>query len=149
MKKTKVEDENVAKAKEFKKALDYIVKEKGIDEDVVIEAMQTALSTAFKKNEKADYTSRVLIDRNTGEIKVFKVTTIVDDYKDDDDDIEINTDLPPQKPTPPPTTNTSSNPFTHYNSFPSPPPNFNMNNQMMENYLNSMVRNIINIYNVV
>ena len=54
MKKTKVEDENVAKAKEFKKALDYIVKEKGIDEDVVIEAMQTALSTAFKKNEKAD-----------------------------------------------------------------------------------------------
>mgnify|MGYP003291385600 CR=1 FL=1 len=32
-----------------------------------------ALSTAFKKNEKADYASRVLIDRNTGEIKVFKV----------------------------------------------------------------------------
>lgn len=91
MKKTKVEDENVAKAKEFKKALDYIVKEKGIDEDVVIEAMQTALSTAFKKNEKADYTSRVLIDRNTGEIKVFKVTTIVDDYKDDDDDIDPET----------------------------------------------------------
>ena len=72
-----------------------------------------------------------------------------DKIEDDDDDIEINTDLPPQKPTPPPTTNTSSNPFTHYNSFPSPPPNFNMNNQMMENYLNSMVRNIINIYNVV
>lgn len=91
MKKTKVEDENVAKAKEFKKALDYIVKEKGIDEDVVIEAMQTALSTAFKKNEKADYTSRVLIDRNTGEIKVFKVTTIVEDYKDDDDDIDPET----------------------------------------------------------
>ena len=54
------------------------------DEDVVIEAMQTALSTAFRKNERADYASRVLIDRNTGEIKVFKVTTIVDDYNDDD-----------------------------------------------------------------
>ena len=60
-------------AKEFKKALEYVVKEKGIDEDVVIEAMQTALSTAFRKNEKADYTSRVLIDRNTGEQLVSKV----------------------------------------------------------------------------
>ena len=76
---------------EFKKALDYIVKEKGIDEDTVIEAMQTALSTAFRKNEKADYTSRVLIDRNTGDIKVFKVTTIVEDYNEDDDEIDEET----------------------------------------------------------
>ena len=90
-KKIKEEDAALASAKEFKKALEFIVKEKGIDEDVVIEAMQTALSTAYKKNEKADYNSRVLIDRNTGEIKVFKVTTIVDDYKDDDDDIDPET----------------------------------------------------------
>ena len=90
-KKLKEEDAAVASAKEFKKALEFIVKEKGIDEDVVIEAMQTALSTAYKKNEKADYNSRVLIDRNTGEIKVFKVTTIVEDYKDDDDDIDPET----------------------------------------------------------
>ena len=89
-KKTK-EVTEAEKAKEFKAALDYIVKEKGIDEDTVIEAMQTALSTAFRKNEKADYTSRVLIDRNTGEIKVFKVTTIVEDYKDDDDEIDPET----------------------------------------------------------
>lgn len=90
-KKIKEEDAALASAKEFKKALEFIVKEKGIDEDVVIEAMQTALSTAYKKNEKADYNSRVLIDRNTGEIKVFKVTTIVDDYQDDDDDIDPET----------------------------------------------------------
>ena len=89
-KKTK-EVTEAEKAKEFKAALDYIVKEKGIDEDTVIEAMQTALSTAFRKNEKADYASRVLIDRNTGEIKVFKVTTIVEDYKDDDDEIDPET----------------------------------------------------------
>ena len=93
MAKAKKEKEvtEAEKAKEFKAALDYIVKEKGIDEDVVIEAMQTALSTAFRKNEKADYASRVLIDRNTGEIKVFKVTTIVDDYKDEDDEINPET----------------------------------------------------------
>lgn len=91
MKKSKVEETGKMDGKEFKKALDAIVKEKGIDENVIIEAMQTALSTAFKKNEKADYTSRVLIDRNTGEIKVFKVTTIVADYNDDDDDIDPET----------------------------------------------------------
>ena len=33
--------------KEFKKALDFICKEKGIDEDVVVEAMQAALATAW------------------------------------------------------------------------------------------------------
>lgn len=91
MKKNKTEVTEEMKAVEFKKALDYIVKEKGISEDVVIEAMQSALSTAFKKNEKADYASRVLIDRNTGEIKVFKVTTVVEDYNDDDDDIDPET----------------------------------------------------------
>lgn len=91
MRTKKKEDSEQAKSIEFKKALDFIVKEKGIEEDVVIEAMQTALSTAFKKNEKADYASRVLIDRNTGEIKVFKVTTIVEDYNEDDDDIDEET----------------------------------------------------------
>ena len=89
-KKAKVDSKEV-NGKEFKAALDYIVKEKGIEEDTVIEAMQTALSTAFRKNEKADYASRVLIDRETGDIKVFKVTTIVDDYNDDDDEIDPET----------------------------------------------------------
>ena len=89
-KKIKEESKEV-NGEEFKKALDFIVKEKGIDEDVVIEAMESALSAAFRKNEKADYTSRVLIDRNTGDIKVFKVTTIVEDYNDDDDDIDPET----------------------------------------------------------
>lgn len=89
-KKTK-EETNKVDGKEFLKALDFVVKEKGIDEDVIIEAMQTALSTAFRKNEKADYASRVLIDKNTGDIKVFKVTTIVADYNDDDDDIDPET----------------------------------------------------------
>ena len=89
-KKIKEESKEVNR-EEFKKALDFIVKEKGIDENVVIEAMESALSAAFRKNEKADYTSRVLIDRNTGEIKVFKVTTIVDDYNEDDDEIDPET----------------------------------------------------------
>ncbi len=86
-----VEESKGVNGKEFISALDYVSKEKGIDKSVIIEAMQTALSTAFRKNEKADYTSRVLIDENTGDIKVFKVTKIVDDYSDSDDDIDEET----------------------------------------------------------
>ena len=89
-KKIKEETKEV-NGEEFKKALDFIVSEKGIDENVVIEAMESALSAAFRKNEKADYNSRVLIDRNTGDIKVFKVTTIVEDYNEDDDEIDPET----------------------------------------------------------
>ena len=37
-------------AKEFLTAVDNIVKEKGIDKEIVFEAMETALTTAFKKN---------------------------------------------------------------------------------------------------
>ncbi len=89
-KKVKEESKEV-NGEEFKKALDFIVSEKGIDENVVLEAMESALSAAFRKNEKADYNSRVLIDRNTGDIKVFKVTTIVEDYNEDDDEIDPET----------------------------------------------------------
>ncbi len=68
----------VVNASEFKKALDYIVEEKGIETSVVVEAMQAALSTAYKKNfgEAADI--RVDVDIKTGNIKVYKVTTILD-----------------------------------------------------------------------
>ena len=51
-KKIKEEDAALASAKEFKKALEFIVKEKGIDEDVVIEAMQTALVLHIRKMKK-------------------------------------------------------------------------------------------------
>ena len=37
-------------SKEFKKALDNIVKEKGIDPEVVYSAMELALTSAYKKN---------------------------------------------------------------------------------------------------
>ena len=37
-------------SKEFIKAVDLIVKEKGIDRELVFEAMELALATAYKKN---------------------------------------------------------------------------------------------------
>ena len=74
----KIKEENVDKAKEFLSAVNNIVKEKGIDANIVFEAMETALTTAFKKNYGKN-NSKVLINRDTGEIKVYSFLTVVDD----------------------------------------------------------------------
>jgi len=68
-------------SKEFKKALDNIVKEKDIDPEVVYSAMELALTSAYKKNFNSKTNVKVLFDRNTGDIKVYSYLTVVDDNK--------------------------------------------------------------------
>lgn len=70
--------------KEFKKALDFICKEKGIEESVVVEAMQAALTTAYRKNfGKKEDNIRVDVDTETGNIRVFVLYNVVDNSKKD------------------------------------------------------------------
>lgn len=68
-------------SKEFKKALDNIVKEKDIDSEVVYSAMELALTSAYKKNFGSKTNVKVLFDRDTGEIKVYSFLTVVEDDK--------------------------------------------------------------------
>ena len=68
-------------SKEFKKALDNIVKEKNIDPEIVYEAMELALTAAYKKNFNSKTNVKVLFDRATGEIKVYSYLTVVPDDK--------------------------------------------------------------------
>ena len=65
--------------KEFLKALDNIVKEKNIDPDIVYDAMELALTSAYKKNFNSKTNVKVLFDRKTGEIKVYSYLTVVPD----------------------------------------------------------------------
>ena len=67
--------------KEFLKALDNIVKEKNIDPDIVYDAMELALTSAYKKNFNSKTNVKVLFDRVTGEIKVYSYLTVVPDDK--------------------------------------------------------------------
>lgn len=68
--------------KEFLKAVDNIVKEKNIDKSVVYEAMQQALTSAYKKNYNTKNSNvKVLINEKTGEIKVYSYLTVVEDEK--------------------------------------------------------------------
>lgn len=68
-------------SKEFLNAVDNIVKEKNIDPDVVYDAMELALTSAYKKNFKSKTNVKVSIDRETGEIRVYSYLTVVDDDK--------------------------------------------------------------------
>lgn len=94
----KVKEEVIDKANEFLKAVEGIVKEKNIDKEIVFEAMETALTTAFKKNYGKN-NSKVLINRETGDIKVFSYLTVVADSIEEVDEEgniikrEINPDL--------------------------------------------------------
>ena len=67
--------------KEFKKALDNIVKEKDIDPEIVYGAMELALTSAYKKNFNSKTNVKVLFDRDNGDIKVFSYLTVVPDDK--------------------------------------------------------------------
>jgi len=68
-------------SKEFLKALDNIVKEKNIDRDIVYDAMELALTSAYKKNFNSKSNVKVLFDRDTGDIKVYSYLTVVPDDK--------------------------------------------------------------------
>jgi N utilization substance protein A len=93
--------------KEFLTALNNIVKEKNIDPEVVYDAMELALTSAYKKNFNSKTNVKVLFDRNTGDIKVYSYLTVVPDdkmtkeeyedylfehYTDEDDEEEVEED---------------------------------------------------------
>ena len=75
--------------KEFLQALENITKEKGIDKSIVLEAMEAALNAAYKKNFNSLTNSRVTIDEQTGEIKVFSYKTVVEKIENEKTEIDL------------------------------------------------------------
>lgn len=70
--------------KEFKTAFDYLVKEKGISEDVIKEAMTNAFTAAYKKNTGEDADIRCEINTENGVIRVFRRMTVVEELENPD-----------------------------------------------------------------
>ncbi len=66
----------------FLKAIDDIVKEKNISKDIIIEAMEQAMLTAYKKNFDQYTNARVSIDEEAGEIRIFSQKEIVEEPED-------------------------------------------------------------------
>ena len=65
-------------SKIFLEALDELEKEKGISKESVLEAIELALLAAYKKNYGEDENVEVIVDRESGEIKVLASKTVVD-----------------------------------------------------------------------
>jgi len=77
----KKKEEVLDQGQEFLKAVNGITKEKGIDPEVVYSTMELALQSAYKKNFNTKSNVKVLINRDTGEIKVYSYLTVVPDDK--------------------------------------------------------------------
>ncbi len=67
---------------DFIEALSEIEREKGISKDVLIDAIEAALISSYKRNFNTAQNVRVDINRATGVIKVFARKTVVDEVLD-------------------------------------------------------------------
>lgn len=74
---------------EFLGALDQIASEKGIDKETLVDAIEAALQSAYKKNFGTSQNVKVNIDRVTGSVKVYAMKTIVEKALDYTQEIEL------------------------------------------------------------
>lgn len=71
-------------------ALDELEKEKEISKDIILEAIENSLLAACKDHFGKSDNIKVIIDRYSGEVKVFAVKTIVEEVEDDVVEIGID-----------------------------------------------------------
>src|SRR5690554_237107 len=72
-------------------ALTELEKERGISKDILLEAIETAIVSAYKRNYGSSSTGSVRVDLNqeTGEIHVFSRRTVVEEVVDDTIEISL------------------------------------------------------------
>ncbi|MBS3943287.1 MAG: transcription termination/antitermination protein NusA [Dethiobacter sp.] len=75
--------------KELFAAMDILEKEKGISKNILFEALEIALVSAYKRNFQASSNVRVVVDRDTGEIKVFAMLTVADKVENSYQQVEL------------------------------------------------------------
>ena len=76
---------NSKQTKEFMKALDALVAEKGIDKEIVIEAMEAAMANAYKKNEGISNV-KAKVNGDNGDIRLYTFKTVVELLTEEDED---------------------------------------------------------------
>lgn len=73
----------------IKHAIDQIVKEKGIDRAVVIEAMEQAVLTAANKKYRNTRDLEAHYNHDSGEVELFEFVTVVEDVQDSYKEIDF------------------------------------------------------------
>jgi len=75
--------------REFIIAIEELEKEKGVPKDILIEAIELALVSAYKKNYGTAQNVRVNIDREGGDIDVFMRKNVVEEVSDELTEISL------------------------------------------------------------
>ncbi len=70
-------------------AIDALEKEKGISKEVLFEALEVALVSAYKRNFQAAPAVRVNLDRETGDITVFSQLKVVEEVESDQQEVNL------------------------------------------------------------
>ncbi len=70
-------------------ALDQLERERGIDKEVLIEAIEAALISAYKRNFGSSQNVKVTIDRTTGDVKVYALKKVSENPVNEYTDISI------------------------------------------------------------
>lgn len=71
-------------------AIDFLAKEKGIDKAILLEALEAALISAYKKNFKSATNVRVELNEDTGKMGVFSRKTIVEEVEDVQQELSLD-----------------------------------------------------------
>ncbi len=74
---------------EFIDALVEIEKEKGISKDIIFDALESALISSYKKNFGSSQNVEVVINRETGEVKVFAKKIVVEEVENETLEISL------------------------------------------------------------
>ena len=82
MKKTSKTNNQAIDSKELVIAMDELEKENGIKKDVLLEAIETALVTAYKRNFDSAENVRITMDKETGDIHVYAEKDVVERPED-------------------------------------------------------------------
>ena len=75
--------------KEFILALEELEKEKNVSKDLLVDAIESALVSAYKKNYGTSQNVRVNVDRETGDIDVFMRRDVVEEVWDPFTEVSI------------------------------------------------------------
>lgn len=70
-------------------AIDALEKEKGISKEILFEALEVALISAYKRNFQSAPAFRVELDRDTGEIKVYSQLKVVENVEDEQQEVNL------------------------------------------------------------
>ena len=74
---------------DFILALDELEKDKNIDKEVILEALEKALIKSYQKNYDNAENVDVIVDKQTGDIEVFALREVVDDVNDNINEISL------------------------------------------------------------